>query len=194
MMPRTWPFRGRNTPSAPSRRHKHEVISRCWRRGIDDPGGFTSAPTSKLAWPNSVRRSERRSHSLRYVMAEKGGLMQLGMIGLGRMGANMVRRLTRGGHHCVVFDRNPDAVRALVKEQAVGTSSLNEFVSKLTLPRIVWLMVPAAFVDQTLDDLTPILSTNDIVVDGGNSYYIDDIRRFQKLATKGIHYADVGTS
>ncbi len=120
--------------------------------------------------------------------------MQLGMIGLGRMGANMVRRLTRGGHQCVVYDRSAEAVQALVKEHAAGTSSLNEFVSKLTPPRTVWLMVPAAFVDNTLDDLTPLLSANDIVIDGGNSYYIDDIRRFQKLAAKGIHYADVGTS
>src|ERR1700680_1924727 len=124
MMPRTWPFRGRNTPSAASRRHKHKVISRCWRSGIDGPCGFTSALTSKLAWPNSVLHSERRSHSLRYANAEKGGLMPLGMIGLGRMGANMVRRLTRGGHQCVVYDRSAEAVQALVKEHAVGTSSL----------------------------------------------------------------------
>jgi 6-phosphogluconate dehydrogenase len=120
--------------------------------------------------------------------------MQLGMIGLGRMGANMVRRLMRGGHQCVVYDRSPEAVQALVKEHAVGTSSLDEFVSKLTPPRAAWLMVPAAFVDNTLADLTPRLSANDIVIDGGNSYYIDDLRRFQKLAPKGIHYVDVGTS
>src|SRR5882762_5107124 len=194
MMPTTCPFRGRNTPSASSRRHKHEVISRCWRTGIGGPCGFTSALTSKLAWPNSVLRSEGRSHSLRYTIEEKGGLMQLGMIGLGRMGANMVRRLTRGGHQCVVYDRSPEAVQALVKEHAVGTSSLDEFVSKLTPPRAAWLMVPAAFVDNTLADLTPRLSANDIVIDGGNSYYIDDLRRFQKLAPKGIHYVDVGTS
>jgi 6-phosphogluconate dehydrogenase len=120
--------------------------------------------------------------------------MQLGMIGLGRMGANMVRRLMRGGHQCIVYDRSPEAVRALVEEHAVGTSLLDEFVCKLTPPRTVWLMVPAAFVDSTLDDLTPLLSANDIVIDGGNSYYIDDIRRFQKLAANGIHYVDVGTS
>jgi 6-phosphogluconate dehydrogenase len=120
--------------------------------------------------------------------------MQLGMIGLGRMGANMVRRLLRGGHQCVVYDRNPAAVEALVKEGAVGSASLDDFVSKLTSPRAVWLMVPAAIVDGTLGDLAPRLGREDIVIDGGNSYYIDDIRRNQELAAKGIHYVDVGTS
>jgi 6-phosphogluconate dehydrogenase len=120
--------------------------------------------------------------------------VQLGMIGLGRMGANMVRRLIRGGHECVVYDRSAEVVQGLVKDGAVGTSSLDEFVSKLTPPRAAWLMVPAAFVDNTLTDLTPSLSANDIVIDGGNSYYIDDIRRFQKLVPNGIHYVDVGTS
>jgi 6-phosphogluconate dehydrogenase len=120
--------------------------------------------------------------------------MQLGMIGLGRMGANMVRRLIRGRHQCVVYDRSPAAVEALVKEGAVGSVSLDDFVSKLTPPRAVWLMVPAAFVDGTLGDLAALLGREDIVVDGGNSYYIDDIRRHQELAAKGIHYVDVGTS
>ncbi len=106
----------------------------------------------------------------------------------------MVRRLTRGGHQCVVYDRSPEAVQALVREGALGASSLSELVSKLKPPRAVWLMVPAAFVDNTLDDLTAHLSADDIVIDGGNSYYIDDIRRFQKLSTKGIQYVDVGTS
>ncbi|QJW99097.1 phosphogluconate dehydrogenase (NAD(+)-dependent, decarboxylating) [Frigoriglobus tundricola] len=120
--------------------------------------------------------------------------MQLGMIGLGRMGANMVRRLTRGGHQCVVYDTHPDAVAALVKEGAVGSSSLDEFVHKLSAPRAVWLMVPAAVVDRTLADLVPRLAPGDIVIDGGNSYYVDDLRRAKQLAAKGLHYVDVGTS
>jgi 6-phosphogluconate dehydrogenase len=120
--------------------------------------------------------------------------MQLGMIGLGRMGANMVRRLIKGGHQCVVFDRSPEVVQGLVKEQATGSSSLADFVSKLSRPRALWLMVPAAFVDATLADLTPHLEKDDIVIDGGNSYYIDDIRRAKELAKSGIHYVDVGTS
>jgi 6-phosphogluconate dehydrogenase len=120
--------------------------------------------------------------------------MQLGMIGLGRMGANMVRRLIRGGHQCVVYDRSPAAVEALVTEGAVGSISLDDLVSKLSRPRAVWLMVPAATVDGTLADLTARLGKEDIVVDGGNSYYIDDIRRNQELAAQGIDYIDVGTS
>ena len=120
--------------------------------------------------------------------------MQLGMIGLGRMGANMVRRLIRGGHQCVVYDRSPAAVAALVTDGAVGSISLDDFVSKLSRPRAVWLMVPAAVVDGTLADLTARLGKEDIVVDGGNSYYIDDIRRNQELAAQGIYYIDVGTS
>ena len=124
----------------------------------------------------------------------KGDPMQLGMIGLGRMGANMVRRLIRGGHECVVYDRSPAAVEALTREQAVGSSSLTDFISKLTAPRAVWLMVPAATVDHTLADLLPVLRKGDIVIDGGNSCYIDDIRRHQELFGKGIDYVDVGTS
>jgi 6-phosphogluconate dehydrogenase len=120
--------------------------------------------------------------------------MQLGMIGLGRMGANMVRRLLQGGHKCVVFDRSPDAVNDLVKEKAVGASSLQEFAAKLEKPRAVWLMVPAAVVDKTIADLLPHLEAGDILIDGGNSYYVDDIRRAKELALKRIHYVDVGTS
>jgi 6-phosphogluconate dehydrogenase len=120
--------------------------------------------------------------------------MQLGMIGLGRMGANMVRRLTRAGHQCVVYDRSPQTVKELVKEQAIGASSLPDLVKKLTKPRAVWLMVPAAVVDQTIADLVPLLERGDVLIDGGNSYYIDDLRRAKELATKGIHYVDVGTS
>ena len=120
--------------------------------------------------------------------------MQLGMIGLGRMGANMVRRLIAGGHDCVVFDRSPAAVSALVAERAVGAASLAEFVGKLSTPRAIWLMVPAAVVDQAIAELAPLLDAGDILIDGGNSYYIDDIRRAGELSAKGIHYVDVGTS
>jgi 6-phosphogluconate dehydrogenase len=120
--------------------------------------------------------------------------MQLGMIGLGRMGANMVRRLIRKGHNCVVFDRSPQAVADLVKENAVGADSLADFVNKLQKPRALWLMVPAAVVDQTIADLLPHLDAGDILIDGGNSYYIDDIKRAKDLAPKKIHYVDVGTS
>jgi 6-phosphogluconate dehydrogenase len=120
--------------------------------------------------------------------------MQLGMIGLGRMGANMVRRLIEGGHDCVVFDVFPKAVEALAKEKATGASSLQDFVRKLAKPRAVWLMVPAAVVDKSIADLAPLLEPGDILIDGGNSYYVDDIRRAKALAPKGIHYVDVGTS
>ena len=120
--------------------------------------------------------------------------MQLGMIGLGRMGANMVRRLLNAGHQAVVFDMSPQAVEELVKEKAVGASSLQDFVQKLQTPRAIWLMVPAAVVDRSLADLLPLLDAGDIVIDGGNSYYVDDIRRAHELATKKLHYVDVGTS
>jgi 6-phosphogluconate dehydrogenase len=120
--------------------------------------------------------------------------LQLGMIGLGRMGANMVRRLIRGGHQCVVYDRSPQAVKELAKDQAVGASSLEDFVKKLSKPRAIWMMVPAAVVDQTIAELVPLLDEGDILIDGGNSYYVDDLRRAKELAQKGIHYVDVGTS
>src|ERR1700741_1484925 len=120
--------------------------------------------------------------------------MQLGMIGLGRMGANMVRRLIKQGHSCVVFDRSPQAVAGLVKDRAIGADSLIDLVKKLAKPRAVWLMVPAAVVDQTIADLLPHLEAGDILIDGGNSYYVDDIRRANELAPKQIHYVDVGTS
>ncbi|TMK76217.1 MAG: NADP-dependent phosphogluconate dehydrogenase, partial [Actinobacteria bacterium] len=120
--------------------------------------------------------------------------MQLGMIGLGRMGANMVRRLLKGGHQCVVFDTSPKAVQELTQDKAVGASSLADFVKRLEKPRAVWLMVPAAVVDKSIADLLPLLEKGDILIDGGNSYYIDDIRRAKELRPKGIHYVDVGTS
>jgi 6-phosphogluconate dehydrogenase len=120
--------------------------------------------------------------------------MQLGMIGLGRMGANMVLRLMKGGHECVAFDVTPASVQALAKEGATGAGSLDDFVSKLKQPRAIWLMVPAAVVDSTLAQLIPKLAKDDVVIDGGNSYYIDDIRRAGELKPKNIHYVDVGTS
>jgi 6-phosphogluconate dehydrogenase len=120
--------------------------------------------------------------------------MQLGMIGLGRMGANMVRRLINHGHTCVVYDRSSDAVSQLAKEKASGASSLADFVKQLAPPRAVWLMVPAGVVDNTIADLLPLLSPGDILIDGGNSYYLDDIKRAKELAAKKLHYVDVGTS
>src|SRR5579872_1141475 len=120
--------------------------------------------------------------------------MQLGMIGLGRMGANMVRRLLRAGHECVVYDVDAKSVQALAGEGAVGTASLEDFVAKLSLPRAVWLMVPAGIVDKELEALGPLLQSGDMVIDGGNSFYHDDIRRAAALKPKGLHYLDVGTS
>ncbi len=120
--------------------------------------------------------------------------MQLGMIGLGRMGSNMVRRLLRANHECVVFDVSPQAVDVLVKEKAVGASSTQDFVKQLNKPRAIWLMVPAAVVDKTIAGLVPYLEPGDTLIDGGNSYYVDDIRRARELAPKQINYVDVGTS
>ncbi|HXL21480.1 MAG TPA: NAD(P)-binding domain-containing protein, partial [Candidatus Dormibacteraeota bacterium] len=120
--------------------------------------------------------------------------MQLGMIGLGRMGANMVRRLVKNGHQCVVYDRSADTVKQLAGDGATGSSSLDDFVKKLQKPRAIWLMVPAAVVDATLHELAGKLEAGDILIDGGNSYYIDDIRRAKELSGKRIHYVDVGTS
>src|SRR5258707_1653539 len=120
--------------------------------------------------------------------------MQLGMIGLGRMGANTVHCILKGGHEGVVYDMSPKAVAEVVKDKAVGTASLAEFAKTLTKPRAVWLMVPAGVVDKTIADLLPHLESGDILIDGGNSYYVDDIRRAKELPPKGIHYVDVGTS
>ena len=120
--------------------------------------------------------------------------MQLGMIGLGRMGANMVRRLMKDGHQCVVYDRSAEAVKQLAQEKAAGAASLADFVKQLAQPRAIWLMVPAGVVDQSIAELVPLLAKGDILIDGGNSYYVDDIRRAKELTPKGIHYVDVGTS
>src|SRR5262249_32118681 len=120
----------------------------------------------------------------------KESVMQLGMIGLGRMGANMVRRLLKGGHQCVVFDRSPNVVNEMAQEKAVGASSLADLVKKLGKPRAVWLMVPAAVVDETIAALLPHLEAGDVLIDGGNSYYVDDIRRAGELAPKQVHYVD----
>jgi 6-phosphogluconate dehydrogenase len=120
--------------------------------------------------------------------------MQLGMIGLGRMGANMVRRLQKNGHQCVVYDRSAESVKQLTGEGATGSTSLDDFVKKLNKPRAIWLMVPAGVVDATLHELSSKIDVGDIIIDGGNSYYIDDIRRAKELSAKGIHYVDVGTS
>lgn len=120
--------------------------------------------------------------------------MQLGMIGLGRMGANMVRRLQKDKHQCVVYDRSADSVKQLSGEGSTGSTSLADFVGKLAKPRAIWLMVPAAVVDATITELLPHLEKDDILIDGGNSYYIDDIRRAKELAPRGLHYVDVGTS
>jgi 6-phosphogluconate dehydrogenase len=120
--------------------------------------------------------------------------MELGMIGLGRMGSNMVLRLQRAGHHCVVYDTTPEAVQTLSKEGVVGTTSLEDFANKLKKPRAIWMMLPAAVVDATLKTLIPLLERDDVIIDGGNSYYHDDIRRAADLKPKGIHYVDVGTS
>jgi len=120
--------------------------------------------------------------------------MQLGMVGLGRMGANMVRRLIRGGHDCVVFDMSPKAVQAMAAEKATGALDLKDLVTRLRRPRAVWLMVPAGVVDETVSQIAALLEEGDILIDGGNSYYIDDIRRAKELESRGIHYVDVGTS
>ncbi|MFL5430442.1 MAG: phosphogluconate dehydrogenase (NAD(+)-dependent, decarboxylating) [Myxococcales bacterium] len=120
--------------------------------------------------------------------------MQMGMIGLGRMGANMVRRLVRAGHECVVFDRSPKTVEELARDKAVGSTSLQDFVRKLRTPRAIWMMIPAAIVDGMVSDLLPLVEEGDILIDGGNSYYVDDIRRAKELRAEGIHYVDVGTS
>src|SRR4051794_30537952 len=147
---------------------------------------MTSPAVTAPLWRSSRRTSGPRK--------ERNQIMQIGMVGLGRMGANMARRLLRGGHNCVVFDMSQKAIGELVQEKAVGATDLRDFVNKLEKPRAVWLMVPAAVVEKTIADLQPLLESGDTLIDGGNSYYVDDIRRAKELASKGIHYVDVGTS
>src|SRR2546426_11055891 len=149
---------------------------------------------STLGWSVPTDRFNDRLWTVIDRTSEKEEFMELGMVGLGRMGANMVRRLIRNGHQCVVFDRSPKAVSELVGDGAVGTASLAELVKKLEKPRAVWLMVPAAAVDDTIAVLVKQLDPGDILIDGGNSYYVDDIRRAKELASQQIHYVDVGTS
>src|SRR6266702_2715373 len=157
--------------------------------GIDE----ATAPLAVAAGAN-VLVAGSAIFSPRTMSFEEGDLMQLGMVGLGRMGANMVRRLIRNGHKCVVFDRSPKVVSQLVEEKAVGAASLADLVKGLDKPRAVWLMVPAAVVDETIAGLLSQLDAGDILIDGGNSYYVDDLRRAKELASRRIHYVDVGTS
>src|SRR5215470_2944365 len=180
--------RGRSGASTPSTsgawswaRCSPSASSASWKRVRNPPSSTTARPT-----PSSAATASSRPPS-------KETAMQLGMIGLGRMGANMVRRLIKGGHQCVVFDMSPKTVQELVQDKAIGSTSLTDFVKKLDKPRAVWLMVPAV-VDKTIADLLPSLEKGDILIDGGNSYYVDDIRRAKELGPKGIHYVDVGTS
>jgi 6-phosphogluconate dehydrogenase len=146
-----------------------------------------STPQSKLA-------AENGRNPCRILIAERSAEMQLGMIGLGRMGASMVSRLLQGGHQCVVFDMKPDSVKDLARKGATGAASLDDLLAKLKPPRAVWLMVPAAAVEVTVQDLAARMQQGDVVIDGGNSYYVDDIRRAKELRAKGIRYVDVGTS
>jgi len=149
--------------------------------------------TVRLIFAHALRQpGANRNHQP--ISSEKENDMQIGMIGLGRMGANMVRRLLIGDHQCVVFDTSSDTVELLTQEGAIGASSLADFVEKLHKPRAIWMMVPAALVDQLDADILPLLDPGDIVVDGGNSYYVDDIRRASELAAKGVHYLHCGTS
>src|SRR5262245_42335218 len=177
------PLRSSSKPAPPcsSRVRRSSVTTKAWR-----------PPRSSCERPRPARRIDAIASD--NPNRTRSVSMQLGMIGLGRMGANMVRRLLKGGHDCVVFDRSPDAVKQLVEERATGASSLADFAKKLSKPRAVWLMVPAAVVDQSIKDLLPSLESGDILIDGGNSYYVDDIRRAKELKPKGIHYVDVGTS
>src|SRR5262245_17885266 len=182
---------GNSSPqSSKPGRNKHRRSS---RTTLPAPG----APTKVVVWPpKSMNNGASRENKTRPQVAHRTrrDTMQLGMIGLGRMGANMVRRLMKNGHQCVVYDVNPATADALGKEGATPGHTLDEFLSKLTKPRAVWLMIPAGYVDKMLADVVPKLEKNDILIDGGNSYYIDDIRRSQDLAKRGIRYVDVGTS
>jgi 6-phosphogluconate dehydrogenase len=164
-------------------------------RGLLPRGFQPSNPTlsSTRSWINRFKTSS--THLTHEEQPQKKEVtMQIGIIGLGRMGANMARRLLKNGHQCVVFDRSANAVNGLAKEKATGATSLADLVKKLEGPRAIWLMVPAAAVDQTIGELSPLLESGDTIIDGGNSYYVDDIARAKRLRSLGIHYVDVGTS
>src|SRR5690242_1752675 len=150
------------------------------------------ASASRSAARIALGKTKKQGNSAGLMKNATG--LQLGMVGLGRMGSNMVRRLIRGGQQCVVYDRAPQAIQDLQKEGAAPAASLSELVQKLAKPRAIWLMVPAGAVDETISQLAPLLEAGDVLVDGGNSYYVDDIRRARELASKQIHYVDVGTS
>src|SRR5262249_32969028 len=158
------------------------------------PGAIVNLWICSSGKRQACLRPPRRASDRNVVHLWRAKAMQLGMIGLGRMGGNMVRRLLKGCHQCVVYNKSASAVAELVKEQALGTTLLPDFVKKLTKPRAVWLMVPTGVVDNVIADLLPHLEHGDILIDGGNSYYIDDIRRAKELKSKGINYVDVGTS
>src|ERR1035437_8743492 len=156
--------------------------------------GRTCSTASARSTPRSKLKAEIRESHAESLSNERSAKMQLGMIGLGRMGASMVSRLLQGGHQCVVFDMKPESVKDLASKGAMGAASLDDFMAKLKPPRAVWLMVPAAAVEVTVHDLAAQMQQGDIVIDGGNSYYVDDIRRAKELKPKGIRYVDVGTS
>src|SRR5260370_3232225 len=160
------------------------ISSRLWRKNWSNTNGISG----------SMARTWRRSGHGNGKTKKGKRNMQLGMIGLGRMGANMARRLMRAGHQCVVFDMNAANVQALAGEGAVGAASLDDFIAKLNPPRAAWLMVPAAVVDNTLRDLAVRTQAGDTIIDGGNSYYVDDIRRAAELKARGIHYLAGGTT
>ena len=172
--------------------HEMEVMNWPVGEAIPNWRQATIRASAQLCPPHSV--SLRQSATKIDCWRERSMNTEVGMIGLGRMGANMVRRLMRKGHQCVVFNRSPKPVQELVREGAAGAGSLSDFVKQLSRPRAIWMMVPAAVVDQQIADLLPLLNAGDILIDGGNSYYIDDIRRAKDLAPRSIHYVDVGTS
>src|SRR5262245_5619983 len=163
-------------------------------RNQNAPPPAAADPGPGRDFPLLVSRRFSRFQRVAHPVSMEGPAMQLGMIGLGRMGANMVRRLIKAGHQCVVFDRSQQAVDELTREKAVGASSAADLVRRLEKPRAVWMMVPAAIVDRVIADLAPHLEPGDLLIDGGNSYYIDDIRRGKELAARKIDYIDVGTS
>jgi len=182
-------------PTSRARRYCSGPAPPWWRRPTHSRATCWSCSAGRFRGARTLFGTAAGRNAATVLQSTHGGeAMQIGMIGLGRMGANMVRRLLRGGHECVVFDRSPQAVAALVKEQAAGSASLAELAGKLRRPRALWLMVPAAAVDASLADLLPHLEAGDIVIDGGNSYYVDDIRRAQELQARSLRYVDVGTS